>query len=237
MNEPRKRFGGQEVGAVIVAAGSGRRMRGTGDKLFLDLGGIPLLGLTLRNVVGAGIDNVVLVAGARIIDDVRTKILPLVECPAPVILVEGGARRQDSVLCGLQGFALPPRTVIVHDGDRPFASSSLMAELARSAASRGMIAAIPSRDTIKLVEGKTVVETLERRKVWRAQTPQAFPYAELLAGHLRARTEGWEVTDDASIMERSGFPVEVMEGSEENIKVTTPEDRGRARAIYRRLYE
>lgn len=235
MNDPRPNsFPAPGTGAVIVAAGAGTRMKGTGEKLFLDLGGMPLLGLTLsRFAAAASVEAVVLVVSPRILKRVERDIVPRSGGGKVVALVEGGARRQDSVFNGLKAFPRPPASVLIHDGDRPFVPVALIEACALHGGP--VIAALPARDTIKQVEGEVIAATLDRKTIWQAQTPQAFPYRDLLAAYERSRKEGWEVTDDASIMERAGFRVRVIEGPPENIKLTAPGDAEIARAIYARL--
>jgi 2-C-methyl-D-erythritol 4-phosphate cytidylyltransferase/2-C-methyl-D-erythritol 2,4-cyclodiphosphate synthase len=141
--------------------------------------------------------------------------------------VAGGPRRQDSVANALA--ALPPdcQAVLVHDSARPFASASLMRRVAE-ALSLGHAAVIPGiavSDTIKSVDADGVVQSTHDRSRLRAvQTPQGFLLAPLREAHARAQAEGWEVTDDAGLLERCGTPVLVVLGEEGNRKITTPED-------------
>jgi len=150
------------------------------------------------------------------------------ELGLPWLCVTGGARRQDSVACGLQ--ALPPDcdAVLVHDGARPFASAALCNSLldALEAGAQAAIPALPVPDTIKRVtpEGDLVTETLQRRELRAVQTPQAFSLSLLRQAHQRAATEGWEVTDDASMVEQLGLSVATVPGEERNVKITTPAD-------------
>ncbi len=142
--------------------------------------------------------------------------------------VAGGARRQDSVRLALE--ALPPscRTVLIHDCARPFASTALATrladELAGSPDIAGVIPALPVTDTIKEVTDGRIVATPDRARLWAAQTPQAFWLAPLAEAHARAQAEGWDVTDDAALLERCGLPVRVLEGEPGNVKITRPED-------------
>lgn len=147
----------------------------------------------------------------------------------PWVAVQGGERRQDSVRLGLG--ALPPDAegVLVHDAARPFASAPLVSSLCEALEhSAAIIPAIPVTDTIKSVqwEGaeKTVEATLVRNKLRAVQTPQAFRLDVLRPAHEQALTDGWDVTDDASMVERLDVPVTVIPGEETNVKITTPED-------------
>ena len=137
----------------------------------------------------------------------------------------GGARRQDSVMHGLTELPADCDGVLVHDSARPFASARLLTSLidALDQGARGVVPAVPVTDTVKRVDGATVTETLTRRELRAVQTPQAFETKLLLEAHRRADAEGWEVTDDASMVERL-TEVTVIDGEAANAKITTPED-------------
>ncbi|HOO76260.1 MAG TPA: 2-C-methyl-D-erythritol 4-phosphate cytidylyltransferase [bacterium] len=224
------------IGAVIVAGGTGSRMGGEEEKLFIDLGGIPILALTLRSFQKCPeIERIVLAVSSRVAAGLEEKIFSIVGRRKISAVVPGGPRRQDSVLNGLGAFAPPPASVLVHDGDRPFVSPELIGTVSRRARKEPVILALRARDTIKLSDGRRIERTLDRDRIWQAQTPQGFPFGPFYRAHLRARAEGWEVTDDASIMEKAGFEVGIVEGTPENIKITAPCDREIARAIFRTM--
>jgi 2-C-methyl-D-erythritol 4-phosphate cytidylyltransferase len=153
-------------------------------------------------------------------------------------VVPGGKRRQDSVRLGLEaskgeGFEL----AIIHDGVRPLVRPEMIQKVAAAAKDVGaVVAALPAKETVKQVDsGQLVSRTLDRGRLWLVQTPQAFRYEEILKAHWRALDEGWEeVTDDALLLERMGIPVHVIEGAEDNIKVTTPYDLELARFLLKR---
>ena len=140
----------------------------------------------------------------------------------------GGTRRQDSVRNGLGELPKGCDAVLVHDSARPFASAGLLTSLvdALNAGAQGVIPAVPVTDTIKRVSCDTVTETPDRSELFAVQTPQAFETALLLEAHQKADAEGWNVTDDASMVERLA-PVAVVEGEMGNVKITTPEDLAR----------
>ncbi|MEO1134065.1 MAG: 2-C-methyl-D-erythritol 4-phosphate cytidylyltransferase, partial [Cyanobacteria bacterium J06639_1] len=159
----------------------------------------------------------------------------------PVVRIEGGSSRQESVYRGLlhlKTLDVPVERVAVHDGARCLATPDLF-DRCNAALDEcdGAIAAIPVKDTIKQVKSSESSEELridstpDRSLLWAAQTPQCFRFELLLAAHERARQEGWEVTDDASIFERAGLPVRVVAGEETNLKMTTPLDLTIASAI------
>ncbi len=145
-------------------------------------------------------------------------------------IVSGGAERQDSVRNGLgalilDGFDQPHRPIIIHDGARPlFDCKQLPAllEIVRQTGA-GMIG-VPVKDTIKDVENSRITGSLDRGRLWQAQTPQGFQYQLLKEAFDRADKDGFVGTDDASLLERLGHPVQVLKGDYRNIKVTTPED-------------
>jgi 2-C-methyl-D-erythritol 4-phosphate cytidylyltransferase len=203
--------------ALIVAAGRGERLGGTHPKAFVELAGQPLLQWSidvLRSV--AGIETIVLAlpAGAS--------------APEGVTAVEGGAVRSESVRRALAA-APAGDPVLVHDAARPLLSAelvqSVIAALQRDASAEAAIAAAPVTDTVKRVDGGGAVsETLDRGELWAVQTPQVFRRAALeraldVAPEILARA-----TDDASLLERAGGRVIVVQASPENLKVTTPLD-------------
>ncbi|NJL69084.1 MAG: 2-C-methyl-D-erythritol 4-phosphate cytidylyltransferase, partial [Microcoleus sp. SM1_3_4] len=153
----------------------------------------------------------------------------------PVELIQGGATRQESVYNGLQ--ALPPDAdrVLIHDGARCLATPDLFDRSAEALLScQGLIVAIPVKDTIKVVDAARIVrETPDRSNLWAAQTPQGFEVKLLKKCHEEGREKGWEVTDDAALFEKCGLPVQIVEGEETNLKVTTPVDLSVAEFILR----
>jgi 2-C-methyl-D-erythritol 4-phosphate cytidylyltransferase len=142
-----------------------------------------------------------------------------------VTLIVGGAERQDSVFNALQELPDDCDWVLIHDGVRPFASSTLIENTWKAAQKTGAaIAALPATDTIKRVRGEWVEETLPRNEIWLVQTPQVFRKDIVLAAYLEARSQSCSGTDDAFFVERLGLPVTVVRGERSNIKVTTPDD-------------
>lgn len=209
-----------EVGAVIVAAGRSERMGGV-DKLFAPLAGRPLLSHTLLAFEDAPyIDRVAVVASERNLAAVRELVAESRFARVQAV-VPGGARRQDSVRAGLEALA-GVELVVVHDGARPLVAAELVTRVVEAArASGAAICAIPARDTVKEVDQGEVMRTLDRGRLWLAQTPQAFRFDLLLEAH---RAFEGEATDDAAMVEALGHTVRVVEGDPHNVKVTTPED-------------
>ena len=199
-------------------------------KQFLELEGKPLLLRTLETFASAPfLDGLLLVTSPSCVEKARELAGRLPERSLSIEVLEGGAERQDSVFNGLRRLPDDCRWVMVHDGVRPFATLELLERAWQAArAHQAVVVALPATDTVKGVEDGRIVETLPRDRVWLAQTPQVFRKDLLTEAYRRARSEGWSGTDDASLVERTGAPVFVVEGEPTNIKITTPEDLDRA---------
>ena len=212
---------GMGMGVVVVAAGRSTRMGGT-DKTFAEIHGIPLVAHTLRRLAGsAAVSRIALVVA----EDAVARAKAMVEqhrIDKIVAVCAGGERRQDSVYAGLLALG-DCRWVAVHDGARPCITGDVL-DRALQAAQRcsAAVAAVPVKDTIKVVGDDDVVTgTPERSTLWAAQTPQVFEYHLLMRAHQSALSE---YTDDAGMVEALGHPVRIFLGSYENLKVTTAED-------------
>ncbi|MBR2516602.1 2-C-methyl-D-erythritol 4-phosphate cytidylyltransferase [Geobacillus sp. FSL K6-0789] len=210
--------------AIVLAAGQGKRMNAGMNKQFIELGGEPLIVRTLKVFDrDERCARVVLVVNQA----ERSRFEQLVvrfRIKKVAAFAEGGEERQHSVYNGLQ--ALEGRgIVLIHDGARPFIHVRHLHELADAAARYG--AAVPAvrvKDTIKKVDGLFVEQTIDRSSLWAVQTPQAFRLSLIAEAHEAAKREGYLGTDDASLVERLGKPVKIVEGDYRNIKLTTPED-------------
>lgn len=217
------------VSVIIPAAGFGKRMGGGTAKQFLPLRGEPVLVHTVRLFSqSALVDEIVLAAH----DLAETQAL-VGQFPKVIHVVPGGRERQDSVWAGLQAVQSRPRIICVHDAARPLLPLSVLEGVLLAAAERqAQVVAVPVKDTVKVVSPDGVVTaTPDRSTLWAVQTPQVFWAETLLAGHRRAQADGFIGTDDASLVERIGTPVQIFPGSPENIKLTTPEDLLVAEAI------
>ncbi len=220
---------GETLGVVVVAAGRSQRMGGT-DKTFADVHGAPLVAHTLSRI--SRCDAVAAIALVVAEDSVTRAEAMLAErrIGKVVAVCAGGERRQDSVYAGLRALGRR-RWVAVHDGARPCVTEEMM-ERGLEAARRwsAAVAAVPVKDTIKVVgPDDLITDTPERSTLWAAQTPQVFDYELLMQAHRAATadyTPGYtpDYTDDAAMVEALGRPVRVFLGSYENLKVTTPED-------------
>ena len=224
---------GQEslVHLLMAAAGSGRRMGADRNKLLLPLAGRCVIAWTLDAALAAQRVSWIGVVGQEMD---REPILALVEGAAkPVVWIQGGSTRQESVQRGLAALPAEAEHVLIHDGARCLAEPALFDRCADAvAAGTALIAATPVTDTIKKVNGDGLItETPLRSELWAAQTPQGFQVDQLRRGHAEAQAQQWEVTDDASLFERLGWPVQVLDAGPANIKVTTPFDLTVAEAV------
>ncbi len=221
--------------AVVVAAGSSQRFGA--DKIFAKLQGIPVLAYSLSTLEACECINEIIVVTEE------SKIVPVAELcdkfnisKATKILC-GGASRLESALSGVSEVNPRSKLIAIHDGARPLVTRKIVYDAVK-AASENMAAvpAIPTNDTVKIAAKGRVVETPERNSVFSIQTPQVF-VPELIKGALtNALQKGLTVYDDAQAAELLGVPVFLSEGSEENIKITTPIDLQLAETIlkYRR---
>ena len=218
----------QKVVAIIPAAGAGVRMGGKEAKQFLEIQGKPILALTLeRFQLSPAVHAIVAVVPAGQVDFCRTEIVEKYRLTKVVKVIAGGERRQDSVRLGIEASEGLFEIVLIHDGVRPFIEEPLIGRVVAAATMhRVVIAALPAKETVKEVDERGfVVKTHDRKSLWLVQTPQAFRYEDILKAHRVAFEQGWEeVTDDALLIEKMGIPIKVIEGSESNIKITTPLD-------------
>ena len=219
------------VDAVVVAAGASTRMGGP-DKLALPVGGRPLLAWTLAAVAAAPIVRriVVVTAAARVAEISAAPWLP----SRVVAVVEGGARRQDSVAAGIAalGVGSPDDVVLVHDGARPLVSPELVARVAAAAAEHGAaIPVVPVAETLKRVVNGQVAATVDRAALAAAQTPQGIRrdvLARAWAEQPPSAAATW--TDEAALLEACRIVVHAVPGESTNLKVTLPDDLARVEA-------
>ncbi|GAF22562.1 2-C-methyl-D-erythritol 4-phosphate cytidylyltransferase [Bacillus sp. JCM 19047] len=210
--------------AIVLAAGQGKRMNAGYNKQLIKLNAIPLIVHSLRlfeqDIRCKGIILVVSEEERKTMQHlVQSFTLQKIEQ-----IVIGGKERQDSVYAALE--AMEPATIVlIHDGARPFVSQKVIHGVAAEAAKQGgAIAAVPVKDTIKKVTEGAVRETVQRTHLWAAQTPQGFQYDLIVDAHRQAKAVNELGTDDASLLERQGKRVAIVESDYLNIKLTTAED-------------
>lgn len=220
---------------LIPAAGMGRRMGSDRNKLLLTLMGKPLLAWTLLAAEAAHEITWIGIMGQPADQSDFKAILATLALTKPVKLIQGGETRQESVYNGLQGLPLEAERVLIHDGARCLATPELLNRCAVALRDcSGLIAGVPVKDTIKVVDESGLIQaTPDRQHLWAAQTPQGFDVTLLKQCHDQGRRLSWEVTDDAALFERCGLPVRIVEGEETNLKVTTPVDLAIAEFILR----
>ena len=207
--------------ALVVAAGRGTRLGGALPKQYLPLAGRPLLRHSLEILAAhpsVSQVRVVFHPDDRDLYDAAVAGLDLLS-PVP-----GGAARQDSVRLGLESLeSLAPARVLIHDAARPFLDGGIIDRVLDALeAAPGAIPALPVSDTLKRAVDGAITATLDRAQLFRAQTPQGFHFGAILAAHRAV--QGEELSDDAAVAERAGLAVRLVAGSEDNFKVTQPQD-------------
>jgi 2-C-methyl-D-erythritol 4-phosphate cytidylyltransferase len=215
-----------KAGVIVVAAGTGSRMKAPESKQYLLLGGKPILVHTLERFQPMEIvESIVLVVGSDDID----RCLGYVDryrLTKVMAVIAGRAERQASVYEGIRALPETLEWVAVHDGVRPFIEEARVRACLEEAKPTGAaVLAVPVKDTIKVADANGVIQsTPDRRSLWAIQTPQAFRLDLLRIAHERAIRDGFTGTDDSVLVERLGVDVRIAEGSYTNIKITTPED-------------
>jgi 2-C-methyl-D-erythritol 4-phosphate cytidylyltransferase len=213
---------------IIVAAGEGRRVGAPIGKVYLSIGGRVLLLRTLDQFFRATkVKNLIIVVAEQ--DLARCQSLLRSDPQAREqswILQTGGSSRQKSVHRGLEKVSSDCEVVVIHDGARPFVSPELIDRVIEEAQARkAVVVGVPVRDTIKLISGdRQILSTPARDCLWEIQTPQAFERSLILEAHQAAQRNDQDATDDASLVERLGKPVYLINGERTNIKITLPED-------------
>lgn len=229
-----------KVFVVIPAAGLGTRMAAAGkpaparSKQFLEIGGQPILFHTLRRFAAApAVSEIILALREAEIPKLKAAIAAAGDASLqakPLRFVVGGETRQDSVANGLAGLdCAEDDIVLVHDAVRPFVDERMIHDVIEAAARHGAaIVGLPAVDTVKLVDrtagGALVHSTIPREKIVLAQTPQGFRCGLLKQAFAKAAAEGFQGTDEASVIEHLDHEVAVVMGSARNIKITQPSD-------------
>ena len=226
-----------KVTGIILAAGQGKRMNTPVAKQFLVLDGKPILYYSLKEFEESRVDEIVLVCGHGQIEYCKNNIIKPYHLTKVKCIIEGGAERYDSVFLALQAIDRSDY-VLIHDGARPFISSSLINEVIDEVkASNACIVATPVKETIKIVglDG-WINKTPDRTSLWTAQTPQAFDYESIKEAYellfSDKQRDRKNITDDGMVYEIFiEKPVKIIRGDYSNIKITTPEDLALAQTL------
>ena len=218
--------------AIIPAGGFGRRMGADLPKQFLEVGGLPILVHTVKAVQRSSfIKSIIIAVPADHVDQVW-ELVSRYDLSLVTGVVVGGATRQDSVQAGLAAVSDGTDLVVVHDGVRPLVDPGLVDACVQKAAETGAaMLAVPVKDTLKKAKGGIVGTTVDRRNLWQAQTPQVAGVATMRRAFDSAVADGFQGTDEASLLERIGVEVSLVMGSDQNIKITRSEDLALAKAF------
>lgn len=217
-------YNGKKVTAIIGAAGSGSRMGGPLPKQYMKMGGRTILEHALIPFETSNyVDNILVIAGQDFVTLCEGICSGFFKVKKVLI---GGATRQDSVYQGIKTLE-DGQLVLIHDAVRPYVSEILIHDVLKDADEAGAaVPAVPSKDTVrqKIHKGSQSSITLDRDLLYQVQTPQAFRTERVKEAYWKAKEDGYLGTDDASLVERLGYPVILSEGSYDNIKITTRED-------------
>lgn len=216
------------VSVIIAASGRGTRLGGDMPKQFQQLLGKPVLAYTLGvfNCMDT-IDDITIAVPADYVTHTQ-EIVDLYGFKKVTRIIPGGANRAESVYAALKQLSTTTEVVLIHDGVRPFVTDELITATITTTRKHGTaVVGTVLTDTLKQVNEKgQVIKTPDRRHFWRVQTPQGFGYELLMKAYKQGETDDIlaHVTDDSQLVERLGIPVQMVEGSPRNIKITTPED-------------
>lgn len=216
--------------AIIAAGGGGVRFGSPGGKQLALVAGLPVLAHTLLAFERcSAVDAVVVVTHPQKVDLYRREAVEPIGASKVMAVVPGGETRRASVAAGIEALPREAGLIAVHDGARaavtPETIANAFAELVRRPDAAGVVVGHPCFDTVKRVDAAGhVADTVDREDLWIAQTPQVFRAEALRGAHERAAADGFEGTDDASLVERLGGLVVMVAGPRWNVKVTVPED-------------
>jgi 2-C-methyl-D-erythritol 4-phosphate cytidylyltransferase len=214
------------VKIIVPVAGKGKRFGGEVPKQFYDLAGQPIIFHTVKKLITSPlISGGVIVCGADDKIQIQDLLNQLPGFAENYKIVIGGEKRQDSVYTGFENLEGDTNFVLIHDGARPFVSHEIIDRCVYGAEKSGAcIAAIPLNDTIKIIKNGKIVETVDRNELQRAQTPQVFKYEILQDSFRQSKNGKINFTDEAAMVENSGYEVHVVTGDNKNIKITTQDD-------------
>lgn len=220
--------------AVVLAAGSGKRMNAGVKKQYMEIAGRPVLYYSLKAFEESFIDEIVLVVSQDEIEQVQESYVNQYGFQKISRIVVGGKERYHSVACGLQAVRQDCDFVFIHDSARPMLTQEILQRAYQAVQEEeACVVGVPSKDTVKIADEQGYVSvTPNRSLVWNVQTPQVFSYPlvysayeELLQKEQELLAAGVQITDDAMVVEHlAHHKVKLVEGSYENVKITTPED-------------
>ena len=217
----------QKYAAIVLAAGSGKRMNSKVHKQYLIIQNRPVLYYSLKAFEDSAVDEIVLVVGKGEEEFCRKEIVDKYGISKVKAIVEGGKERYHSVFEGLKQTS-DADYVLIHDGARPFVNQKIIRRCMLEVPEyQACVVGMPVKDTIKIAdEGGYAKQTPDRKNVWMIQTPQTFSFALIYEAYEEMlKTEDTAITDDAMVLERiKGKKSKLIEGSYRNIKITTPED-------------
>ena len=215
----------EKVVAIVPAAGLGKRFGPGTNKPFQSLSGKPIIVWSLE-ILEAIVEVVEIIPVLKMEDmEYGLKIFEKYGISKIKRIAPGGKERQDSVYNGLKLIEDKNCIVLIHDGVRPLIDRDLIERTIKELKDcDGVALGVPLKDTIKEAENGIIKKTLRRDSLWAIQTPQVFPYKNILTAYERAMKEGFYSTDDAALIEKYGGKVKVIIGSYKNIKITAPED-------------
>ena len=216
-----------QLGVVLPAAGIGTRLPGSIKKQYRKLAGKEIFIRTLSQIINVKfLKEIVIVVSKEDIPEIKKIINRYYPSQMNIInFADGGATRQKSVLNGLHALSGYINMVAIHDAVRPFATTGLFDKtIAIANENGGAIPVLPLKETIKFVDKKNIEKTLDRSKIFTAQTPQVFLKENILRAHEAAELNNVECTDDSQVAELAGFSVATVPGEEYNLKITSPAD-------------
>lgn len=219
--------------AVIVAAGSGTRFGG--DKLMAELGGIPVILHSLLAFERSSLVSEIVLVTRPDAMEAMSDLCARYGLKKLARVVPGGATRAESCFAGTMSVSDTSDIIAIHDGARPLVTEEII-DAAVWAAYRhsAAVPAVPVRDTVKMAEGNVVTSTPDRALLYAVQTPQCFQRDVIKGALTEAVRQKWDITDDCMAVERVGGKIWLTEGSEENLKITTPLDLALAELIWKR---
>lgn len=223
---------------IVVAGGKGKRMNSNIAKQYLLLDGKEILFYTLKKFEDCDlVDEIILVTGKDEIEFCRKEIVNKYGLKKVTNIINGGKERQDSVYNGIKALGEDTEIVLIHDGVRPFVRIEDIKKIIKETEKHGScVLGVKVKDTVKLCDMQGVVlDTPKRESLWLAQTPQSFKYTTVKEAYEKAYKDGFWGTDDSMLVERMGEKIKMVEGSYNNIKITTPEDLYMGEAILKEL--